>query len=85
MNKTSEVSFKTLIDPLCLAIGLWVISTTHAQINIKKFEKFLPKVTGEHLISVRHYGCGQAMELKNVVQEQLSYLEGSKGWDRAMK
>lgn len=81
VNKASEIGFEALINSLCLAISLWMVSTAHMKIYVKEFEKFLPQITSEHFVSVRNQSSWEAMKLEYVVQKQLGYLEGSE-WMR---
>lgn len=54
-----------------------MIGCGEMQINLVELEQLLPKLADKDGVPVTDYGLWQTIELDNIVQEQLSYCDGS--------
>ena len=60
--EATKEGFKALIYTLRLIIGLRVVCCTQAEFCTSVSKPFLPKVAGEHQITIRDDGVGKAMD-----------------------
>lgn len=58
---TPEIVFQTLINPLCLAISLGMVSCGQVQLNFQCFEHRLPYCTSEYRVPISEDDRGKTM------------------------
>jgi hypothetical protein len=79
MDRAAEEGFEALIETLSLAICLRVVGGAHHQLCVRQAEQLQLERAGEDLVAVRHDALGKAMELVNVVDEELGNLKRGEG------
>ena len=85
MDSTVEKGIQALIKSLGLLVSLRMVQRTHEQLSIREAEELLPQGASENPTTVRDNGFRQTMQLVNVIQEQLSNLQGSKRMRKGYK
>lgn len=61
MDKTTQVSLKTLVHPFGLPVCLWVVCIAHKKADTSKFKQLFPKVACENFIPVRYCSPRETM------------------------
>jgi hypothetical protein len=54
MDKTPQKGFQALINPLGLAVGLWVIGRTHPKLGVRQFKQRSLECACKDAITVRN-------------------------------
>jgi len=66
-----------LIDPLCLTIGLWVVSGGRRDPDFQQLAEAMHEIRHKLSPSVANDLLREPVEFPNMVSEQLSYARGS--------
>lgn len=77
-TKAPEKGFKALINKLCLAIQLRMISGTVSQLDISQIKERPPKNANEYPILVKYNGFEHAVQAIHMLHEDLNDGVGSK-------
>jgi hypothetical protein len=67
-----QVSFQFFFDQFRLVVILVVIGGAHVQLGTLYFKQLLKKCVSEIWVTIRHNRGGHAMQLENMIKENLS-------------
>ena len=73
MNHAAQISFQALVQPLRLAVSLWMVRGAQVQSSICQFKQALPKPASEHFVSVGYQHLWHAMPAVHIVQKGLGH------------
>ena len=79
MHGAMQVHFHALVDAFALAIHLGVIRRGVEQLGARVGEEFAPECTGEDAIAVGDDGARDAVELDDLIPEDLGHLWSFEG------
>jgi hypothetical protein len=74
MDEAPEICLQTLVDALCLAVGLWVVHRAHRERGLGEAKEFTPEHSCEDTVAVTDDCRWQTMQAIYVVEESLGDL-----------
>lgn len=77
VDEAPQVSFEALVQPLCLAVRLWVVGGAHIESSTRQVKQLPPKVAGEDTVAVGDDMRWHSMKAVDVVEEGLLHLRSS--------